>query len=211
MLLSAALTLLKFRLGSRTDADLDVLIPLEMDQTQFELERGGEPPWFLLSSETTLTTVAATREVAVPADFLLEADDDSLRYIDANGGVTELEKGEYDASILYWGDTQGAPAGYTLTGQEFQIFPLPDAAYTLKLRYFAQDTLPSTMAVGATNLWLTWAPDLLMARTGRRLASYLRDTELLAVFAQEEILAQTRLRNETIAREETNRSRSRGD
>lgn len=211
MLLSAAITLLKFRLGSRTDADLDTLIPLEMDQAQFELEHSGEPPWFLITEDASATAVAGERRLPVPLDFLLEADEDCLWREEDDGSRSALEKGEYDVSLAYWGVEQGAPAGYALVGQYFHLFPTPDQAYTMWMKYYAADTLPSVIGVGATNLWLTWGQDLLLARTGRRMATYMRDAELVQVFAGEEIAATNRIRVETAAREEANRSRSKGD
>lgn len=211
MLLSEAITLLKFRLGSRTDADLNTTIPIEMGQAQTELEHSGEPPWFLLSDDTLLNTVAADRKLSVPLDFLLEADEDCLWVQDTAGNFSPLEKGELDASLLYWGATQGLPSGYALAGQYFQLFPIPDQVYTIRMKYYAADTSPATMATTATNLWLTWAADLLLARTGRRMATYLRDTELAQVFLAEESQAVERLRKETAARESANRSWSKGD
>lgn len=211
MILSEALTILKFRLGSRTDADLDTIIPVEMTQAQFELENSGEPPWFLLTDDVDLATVANQRYVNPPADFLLESDDNKIWYIDSSGGQNKLDKGEFDASLEYWGADTGAPAGYALLGTRFELFPLPDAVYTLRLKYYAADTTPSTLAVGATNLWLTHAPDLLLARTGRRMATYLRDSELVKVFSGEEMVAQNRIMVLSAARIEVNRSRSKGD
>lgn len=211
MLLSAAIDVLKFRLGSRTDADLSVTIPIEMGQAQFEFEHSGEPPWFLLTEDATASTVAADRRLPVPTDFLLEADEDCLWVQDSAGNYTPLEKGEYDASLIYWGTTQGLPSGYALAGQYFQLFPIPDQAYTMRMKYYAADTSPAVMALSATNLWLTWAADLLLARTGRRMATYLRDTELAQVFLAEEAQAAERLRKEMAARESANRSWSKGD
>jgi len=211
MNLGAAVTMLKFRLGSRTDADLDTLIPLEMDQAQFELERGGEPPWFLITEDFSLSTIAADRRLPVPADFLLEVDEDCLWVENAVGNRLALEKGEFDASLAYWGMEQGFPAGYALVGQYFQLFPIPDQVYTIWTKYYAADAAPSSLLTTDTNLWLTWGQDLLLARTGRRMATYLRDAELVQVFAGEELAATTRLKLETISREETNRSRSKGD
>lgn len=211
MNLGAAIIMLKFRLGSRTDADLDTLIPLEMDQAQFELEHGGEPPWFLLTEDAHAVMTAADRRLPVPADFLLEADEDCLWAENTNGDRIPLEKGEFDASLAYWGTEQGFPTGYALVGQYFQLFPIPDQAYTAWMKYYAADTQPSSMLTTDTNLWLTWGQDLLLARTGRRMATYLRDSELVQVFAGEELAATTRIRLETAAREETNRSRSKGD
>lgn len=211
MLLSAAITLLKFRLGSRTDADLDTLIPIEMGEAQFELERGGEPPWFLLKASGAWATTPGVRGVAVPGDFLLEFDDEALRVEDSAGNLLPLEKGNYKESLTYWGTSQGVPSGYALVGQEIRLFPIPDAIYQLSTVYFGADVSPTTLTSGQTNLWLTWGADLLLARTGRRMATYLRDSELVKVFSGEEVLALTRIRVETEARNEANRSRSKGD
>lgn len=212
MTLSEALTMLKFRLGSRTDADLDTIIPVEMAQAQFELEHTGQPPWFLLTEDATAVTVASEKRVPVPSDFLLETDDDNLWLLDPDTGEPqELEKGDLDASTAYWGLEEGTPSGYAITGRYFHLFPTPDAEYTLRMKYYSGDSTPTSMAAGDTNLWLTWAADLLLARTGRRMATYIRDPELVQIFAVEEQTAVARMLTEQTAREEVNRIRSKGD
>lgn len=211
MILSEALTILKFRLGSRTDTDLDTIIPVEMAQAQFELEHTGAPPWFLLTEDATASTTPGERRLLVPTDFLLESEDGCLWRVEDTGELTELDKGNFDDSIAYWGMEQGVPSGYATLGAYFQLFPIPDAAYTMRMKYYAADTLPTAMAAGDTNLWLTWGQDLLLAYTGRRLATYLRDVELAEIFAKEAVAADTRLVREATARDETNRNRSKGD
>ncbi len=212
MILSTALSMLKFRLGSRTDADLDTLIPIEMDQAQFEFERSGQPPWFLLTEDENLETVVGERRLPVPEDFLLETEDDALWLISPETGEPQqLDKGELDASTAYWGLTEGTPTGYALVGKYFHLFPTPDAVYSIRLKYYAADAKPTAMAAGDTNLWLTYASDLLLARTGRRMAMYLRDSELAQLFAADEQTAAARLLTEQTARDEANRNRSKGD
>lgn len=212
MILSTALSMLKFRLGSRTDADLDTLIPIEMDQAQFEFERSGQPPWFLLTEDATAETELGERRLPVPEDFLLETEDDALWLISPETGEPQqLDKGELDASTAYWGLTEGTPTGYALAGNYFHLFPTPDAVYSIRLKYYAADAKPTVMAAGATNLWLTYASDLLLARTGRRMAMYLRDSELAQLFAADEQTAAARLLTEQTARDEANRNRSKGD
>lgn len=208
MIKSTFLTLLKLRLGSRTDTDLDTLIPLEADQAQFELEHTGEPPWFLLSLGASMTMTASTRTVPWPDNFLAEYEDGGCWLTDSDGNLVELDKGDYDRSLAYYGEEEGQPVGYSTVGTTMQLFPIPDAVYPLSVDCFLADALFSATASGSANAWLSYAADVLLAKTGVRVALFIRDVELVQVFAGELIAATKRMETEHIARMEVNRSRT---
>jgi hypothetical protein len=210
MILATAISTLKFRLGSRTDSDLDIIIPAEMAQAQFEFERNGTPPWFLLVEDQALVTIANDRKVALPGDFLLEAEGENLWLVVNGEVVSALTKADYDVSLETFLEVTGVPYGYAMLGQYFHLFPKPDAVYNLRLKYFAADVTPDTLLTTDTNLWLTHAPDLLMARAGKRIAAYLRDPELAQLFMTDEVAAHARLMRENVAREEVNQNRIMG-
>jgi hypothetical protein len=54
----------------------------------------------------------------------------------------------------------GVPRSYTILASEFQLSPIPDAVYTVKMLYFAAPAYLS--ASNTTNVFLTSAPDGLL-------------------------------------------------
>lgn len=174
------------RLGNRTDATLRAALAVEMAAAQeFVLEQMDFVPWFLLSENTSTTTTATEPRLALPSDFIMEDEDGALIYETADGVKTLLPKDEFDYAIEYFADTAvGPPQAYALVGDYFYLFPTPDAAYTINLRYFAHDTAPTD--TGTTNKWLSQAAMLLLAETGRVGASlYIQNQELAISFTEE--------------------------
>jgi hypothetical protein len=205
---STFLQLLKLRLGSRTDTDLDTLISLEADQAQFELEHTGEPPWFLLSFGVPMTMTAGVRTVSWPSNFLAEYEDGGCWLTNSSGDLVRLDKGDYDESLAYYGTEEGQPVGYSTAGTAMQLFPIPDVVYPLSVDCFLADTPFSATANGSANAWLSYAADVLLAKTGVRVALFIRDVELVQVFAGELAAAIKRMETEHIARMEINRNRT---
>lgn len=75
------------------------------------------------------TTTASDGTLELPADF--------CRWIDfydtgLNWPLTPLEKAEYDALEA----SRGRPSAYTVVGDQITLWPTPDAAYPLSLRYW---------------------------------------------------------------------------
>jgi hypothetical protein len=56
--------------------------------------------------------------------------------------------------------TVGVPKSYTILASEFQLVPIPDGIYTLKLLYFAAPAYLSS--TNTSNVFLTTAPDALL-------------------------------------------------
>jgi hypothetical protein len=81
------------------------------------------------------TTAASDATLELPADF--------SRWIDfydtgSKWPLTPLEKAEYDALE----GSSGRPTAYTVVGNQITLWPTPDAAYSLSLRYWR---LPADM------------------------------------------------------------------
>ncbi len=200
MLRSEVINLVAARLGNRSG--LDSQITSELVLAQVKLEKAPTLPWFLLTEDTSLTTVAATRTLATPAGFLREFEEIPLRLTDADGEEHQLVKQEYEnlAEDSFLAST-GCPTHYDLVGGFWQFFPKPDAAYSLRSFHYAADT---TLEGGEDpeNSWLEHAPDVMIGMTGVALAMYLRDPEGVKLFAGEFALAMQRMHNETTARRE---------
>lgn len=185
----------------------------ELGLVQSRLETGGFLPWFMLSGEVTVaTTTASVREVTLPADFIREHDDSKLCRYDstAESPYVPLLKDEYDYLLTEYGAAgTGAPVAYALLGQEYVLFPTPDAAYTLKQNYFQKKSVLSGSVL--TNAWTDHADDLLIAELGIVMARYAKNKEAKIEFESDKQLAIKRLTAFDIARSQTNRDARRGD
>lgn len=183
------------------------------------LERADFKPWFLLSEFLRTTTVAGEARVALPPAFLEEQEEGNLWIQpDAAADYTELSRDDPGILEARYGDTPSIPVKYSIIGNYFTLFPIPDKTYPLKVRvYLSEPAL--TYAYGSeaqqavtTNKWITYAADWTKAELGQRLCSlYIKDANTAATFAQEAKDAKQRLYVQHVAREEMNRDRSQGD
>ena len=186
---------------------------LELGLIQERLEGGAFLPWFLLTNEQTLTTVANVREVSLPANFLREWDDYPLQRYDATASpiYKKLEKEDFDVLLEEFdGDGVGEPKAYALTGDVFSFFTTPDTAYSIKWRYYAKDTVLSDSVLD--NAWTANATDLLIAELGIVMAGqYARRPDLVQIFGVQKAEAIKRLTAFDIARMQAARAAVRGD
>lgn len=165
--------------------------------------------WFLLTEDATASTVAEEPRVPVPTDFLIEDDSQLLEVLNPDTSkYVEVVKGDVDELTREFAEeVSGMPTRYALVGSYFRLFPTPDAAYTLRMRYMAKQALPSTGNI--ENAWMKHAADLLIAEVGTRVAGlHLKDLETAAVFKAGVAPAKTRLTKLKTAREEANTSRA---
>lgn len=109
----------------------------------------------MLKSVTTSTT-ASDSTVEMPSDFL-EARD----FVVVGNPVQPLN---YLSPSLFNRNARAADAGkpleYTILANDFQLAPIPDGAYTVKLLYYAAPTFLSES--NTSNAFLANCPDLLL-------------------------------------------------
>jgi hypothetical protein len=208
MLRDDVVKLLAWRLGSRKNFTDRILAEMEYAQRSV-LETNEWLPWFLETEMANTTTVAGDNRVALPDDFLLEIEEQHLWYVNSEGKELVLGKADYDFLQARYALTEnGEPAHYAL-GSQFYIFPTPDAAYTLHLRYYAADT--SMIIDNVETKWLKHASDLVIAAAGKELAEKHMQNETLATrYGNDLAKAWTRLLNKHIAMQEINQSRVAG-
>ena len=118
----------------------------------------------------TLTTTANTQSTALPTDFL-EAENLSI----SSGGVNRnLEYVNVERMDLAYpvGSGNGVPVVYTFEGASVLWGPVPDAAYTVSLYYYARLT---ALATTSTNWLLTNYPDVYLFSTLAECADYVND------------------------------------
>ena len=179
---SQMLQILRYRLGNRTDLDSRIELEIAFAQSDMEQNFGSVTmPWFLYKS-ATLTGLTGT--ATLPADFLREQDDGSLLYSADGVTWTKMNKvfpEEMQDALL--GNCRPDGIVYAITGNQLEIYPSPPGEYSVRLPYFAsQPTLSST---NSSNAWSNYAPELLVASAGEKLAKYIHDANLAQLFAAE--------------------------
>ena len=109
----------------------------------------------MLKSVTT-ATVSGDNTVELPSDFLQVRD-----FVVVTNPLTPLS---YSSPSSLSNDPRasevGVPKSYTILANDFQMSPVPDAVYTVKLLYFAAPAYLSSS--NTTNVFLTTAPDALL-------------------------------------------------
>ena len=195
--------IINLRLGNRR---MDETILLEMAFVQRSvLERRAWLPWFLESELASASTQAGERRVALPPDFLMEIEEESLWLETSEGALIELEKTDYDLGLRTFPGS-GQPVAYALASGYFQFFPKPDAAYALQMRYYAQgeNIAAANVEVG----WLLHAADLVAAEVGAVIAEqHLQNQALATSLRGAAFQAQKVLEHRHAAMQEINRNR----
>ena len=109
----------------------------------------------MLKSVTT-ATVKDDATVELPSDFLQVRD-----FVVVTNPLTPLS---YSSPSALSNDPRasevGVPRSYTILASDFQLSPVPDAIYTVKMLYFAAPAYLSSS--NTTNVFLTTAPDALL-------------------------------------------------
>lgn len=171
-----AVAWVQFQLGKRTDLVTECRNAL--NAAQEELERQDFLPWFLRTEYATKASAPNEERVKVPSDFIREWEEGGLYRVEDDGTMTSIEKDTL--SILraqFKGTTAGPPTWYALDNEYFRLFPTPDAAYTLKMIYYAHDDVLTT---NVENRWLKNAPWMVIAGAIMILAPGLRDKDAMA-------------------------------
>lgn len=187
MIKDDAETAIANRLGKRTHLKTDSSIENEMDLQQAFLERRAFLPWFLETDFTSFQTGTSTQTLAQPSDFIRFAERQELEVLDPTDGYYyPVPREAIDflrAENLTEGE--GMPKNFEILGTDFYFFPTPDKQYTLRGRYYAADSLPSAITAGQTNNWLTYAPNVLIARTAYIMSVHLQNPTLAEILRQE--------------------------
>lgn len=213
MLRDAAIALIKQKTGFRTDKDDLILIALQ--NSQEILSYGGvvteanystEVPWFLRAEDQTLTLLAGSNTITLPANFIKEIDDEGPWYPDTNGTGRPpiyLEKASPGASRRTFTGSTAGPQTYQLRSTDLFIWPASEDDLTLYWTYYARDA--DTLTGNTENKWLKWVPSLLIGHAGQGIASDLRDTSAVEEFKRLKLEGQKQLLTQNVQRETANR------
>ncbi len=112
-----------------------------------------------------------SRYVQLPADWM-----ETVRFSITSGNTYRLELVSRDDMLEYrqkTADTSGRPRFYANIGDTIEVFPTPDADYTMQLQYYAKT--PALSDSNASNWLLLDAPDVYLYGTLIQSAPYLQD------------------------------------
>lgn len=151
------------RSGSRDDLELRIKTEVKFVQKNILEGTGILRPWFLQSDPTTLATVSGDINLPFPVDYLDELEGSKLWYQDSSGTWHGLTKKPFDF-VVSKDIESGPPQYYVIGATGFYIFPTPDSAYPIRLRYYRKDTVLTETT--DTNLWLAFAEDLMVGEVG---------------------------------------------
>jgi hypothetical protein len=122
----------------------------------------------MLKSVTT-ATVASDSTVELPSDFLEVRD-----FVVVGNPVRPLNyysPSAFNRNTRTW--EIGKPLDYTVLANDFQLAPIPDSVYTLKMFYFAAPVFLSDS--NSSNAFLANTPDALLYGALLEAAPYLMD------------------------------------
>jgi hypothetical protein len=124
-----------------------------------------------------LDATYSARYEDIPSDFiealsLHHADGDSITTM----APTEMNDNRGDIT-----NTAGKPTNVTLTAGQFELYPTPDASYSVSLLY--RSRIPALTDVATSNWLLLDAPDILLYGALGNSAPYLKDDARLSVWA----------------------------
>lgn len=209
---SEAVAIIKGRCSNYSSSTIDALIVTEMNARQKALEGGDFRPWFLLTESASTTNTASDERIPMPSDFIMEWEEGSMQYkLSTETEWSDLAKDDYDFLRERYGETAGAPKGYSEAGENFLIVPPPLYAYSWKMRYYAHQAA-NTLSPDSENNWLKYASDWLIAETGVIIASqYLNNKAAADAFSIQKSEAKARVEKLTVAKLEANRERMMGE
>jgi hypothetical protein len=189
----------------RSDGSIDTAIATEITNAirhyqRFTFYWNGDIRDVTFSTVASQTAYGATDAAAIP--YAIKID---LAHITVSGQRYELSRRNYlELETLY--DTtaaSGEPYEYAYYDQQVWLYPIPNAAYTVRLLGLFRVDAPASDAE-AGNPWMTEAFELIRCRAKVYLAAHkLRDPELAATMQAAEEDALRQLRKETALRSGT--------
>lgn len=135
-------------------SDLTSQIPTFISLAELRLNRTLRIRQMLKTATAAMTAGDST--VGLPSDFLQMRD----IFVDGNPRIAI----NYVTPSNFTRDARatesGKPVFYTMRGMEFEFAPVPDAAYTLQMLYYAKPTALSDS--NTSNVFLANCPDALL-------------------------------------------------
>lgn len=185
-------------LGFRQDRESTLFYELNQAQIRLEEDEKLEHPWFLLDRYSMGDTVAGTQAMALPINFLQLDDDEAPEYYDTDAAIwLPLVVDQPDILKLNY-PGEGSPQAVAIRGLFMEVYPIPDAAYTIRASMFRRGG--PIQKDGPETAWLYWAGAAVIAEAGVRMAGDLRDVNALQNFTTRKQEAMTALMRKINAR-----------
>lgn len=211
--------------GWRSDRAAEILAALQFAQVERE-KPGLTFPWWLLASSNLVFTINDP-VVLVPTNFIQEAEptlNGDVVYVSGTGLSTKvrfLTKMDFKTAtqsfygaVLTPSELQdsslrrtGAPEVFSLSGQYFVVFPIPDQAYSVLWNYWGADT---PISLNTTNKWLTNAPWVLIGDAAKKIGADLGNANAVSTASTILSTAESNMFRASIHRQEAGLSRRMG-
>lgn len=150
-----------------------ILRHLDVAQARYEQNAGRTPrPWFTLDTTNTVATVADTRTIALPSDFIEFDEEWPLTILDSGGVTYPLERKSFDVLVADTDLATAMPTHYAVGDSQLWLYPKPDAVYTINLPYYKR--LPQ-LSTTTTSDWFVEFPMLLVEEAVLSIARSTRD------------------------------------
>ncbi len=167
------------------------------------IEYYGKRRWWFNEYSTTLVTVASTEYVALPVDFV---EMDSLQLTSGSNYPIKLCS-IYDLTMWRAMSSVGQPTDYCLYQNRIELYPTPNAVFSLPIKYVR--SLTALSADADTNAWITEAEELIRLRAKKDLlANKIHDIGMAKDMQALEDAALYRLESLNTRRTTTGRVRS---
>jgi hypothetical protein len=174
---------------------LDAQIPGAVRRAALYIERNYDMA-YMRKADNSLSWIANDRRILLPADFKRDEHLKVASPEDVNrvlGHLRKVDEGDY---LDLYEDTTETQTGTAARPKAFTLFPetqpdgsiryailsvpIPDAAYRLRMTYYAWTSWPTDLS--RTHFLLSYGEDALLARTMQNLASTYRDQEMVALW-----------------------------
>lgn len=198
MNLTDLISMISFRLGNRKGLDAQII--LETKHAQMRLENSPDCDWWFLKD---------IREV-VTTDGIITLDPDVVRITDQSDIIIKpASEDRYRIAVRSFEDTlhingedQLDQAAYSYFGNVIRLYPTPTESTTVRLPVIKRATELTTNNL--TNLWTDHGFSVLMSRTGIALAQAIQNQGALQAFTADYAAAYAELRNESVAKADSN-------
>ena len=140
--------------------------------------------FYFNESSTAVATVAAQSHIATQSTFFTT---DRLRFFYQSSASYQLVKVDMEQLLdLRSVQTNGKPTHYAEWGERYELFPIPDSAYTVNVYGIQQlATISATTGTASTNAWFSAAEDLIVFHATKIMwANVLRNTEEAMKYAE---------------------------
>lgn len=172
---------------NRTDFSAETVRAIRASIRHYEHKR-----WWFNESSTAIATTTSISHIARPSAFF---ETDELRFFYASSASYSLNRIDMKdlLEMRAGAQTVGQPTHYAEWGERYELFPIPDSAWTITVHGFQQ--LAALSGTADTNAWTSAAEDLIVYHATKLMwATVLRNANEARIYADLERNALNELR-----------------